>query len=344
MALQFKKATRKQAKLRLAISGPSGSGKTMGALMIAKGIGGPIAVIDTERGSASLYSEPIALGKARTFEPPEFDALELGAPWSPERYIKAVEAGAEHVGPEGILIIDSVTPEWSGTGGCLEINEALASAKYRGNTWSAWSETTPRHKAFLDALVNAPCHIIGTLRSKTETAQVDDGNRKKVVKLGMKAETREGSEYEFTTVLDLIHDGHYATATKDRTGLFVGDPQPLSEDTGRMLKAWLESGASPVADEPVVQKRMTTRDVGNADAMQPTSEPDAPTTDDSMELIELDIGDAVSPEDYRALANRLAAVKKRDGAKLDGAAAEGLRQKIYKLGKEAADALREEAT
>lgn len=324
--LQFKKAQRKQAKLRLAISGPSGSGKTMGALWIAKGIGGPIAVIDTERGSASLYSETVNLGKARTFEPPEFDTLDIEAPYSPERFIKAIAAGAEHVGPEGILIIDSVTPEWSGTGGCLEINEALASAKYRGNTWSAWSETTPRHKAFLDALVNAPCHIIGTLRSKTETAQVDDGNRKKVVKLGMKAETREGSEYEFTTVLDLIHDGHYATATKDRTGLFVGDPAPISEDTGRMLKAWLDSGAEVKADPAAV-----------LNGTQPTSEPDAPTVDDSLELIELDMGDAQTRDDVIALANRLKTLRNHDKT-VDGAAAEALRQSIYKLGREKAAA------
>lgn len=332
MAITFTKAQRKRAKLRLAISGPSGSGKTMGALWIAKGIGGPIAVIDTERGSASLYSESVSLGKARTFEPPEFDALELDAPYSPERYISAVRAGAAHVGPDGILIIDSVTPEWSGTGGCLEINEALASAKYRGNTWSAWSETTPRHKAFLDALVNANCHIIGTLRSKTETAQVDDGNRKKVVKLGMKAETREGSEYEFTTVLDLIHDGHYATATKDRTGLFVGDPAPISEETGRMLKAWLDSGAEVKAEQHVQRKESapTYRKEKLAEvSAEPTPEPDPPTTEDSMELIGLDLGDVETIEDVRQLERRRLMLK-RTQPQLDGAEMESLRQAISK--------------
>lgn len=237
--MQFTKAVRKKAKLRLALTGPSGSGKTYGALMIAKGLGGKIAVIDTEHGSASLYSHLA-----------EFDTLELSAPYSPERYIEAIKA-AEAAGYE-TLIIDSTTHEWNGSGGCLEINERLAHAKFRGNTWSAWNETTPRHRAFIDALLQADMHIIATGRSKTETSQVEEGGRKKVVKLGMKTEQRDGYEYEFTVVLDLIHDGHYATASKDRTGLFAGDPKPVGEDTGRMLAQWLDGGAEvpPVAHMP----------------------------------------------------------------------------------------------
>jgi hypothetical protein len=53
----FRKAQRKQAKLRLALAGPSGSGKTYSALLIAKGLGGPVAMIDTERRSGELYSD-----------------------------------------------------------------------------------------------------------------------------------------------------------------------------------------------------------------------------------------------------------------------------------------------
>lgn len=230
--MQFTKAVRKRAKLRLALTGPSGSGKTYGALMLAKGIGGKIAVIDTEHGSASLYSHLV-----------DFDALELTPPYSPERYIEAIRA-AEKAGYD-VIIIDSTTHEWSGSGGCLEINEKTAHAKFRGNTWSAWNDTTPRHRAFIDAMLQANAHVIATGRSKTETSQVDDGSRKKVVKLGMKTEQRDGFEYEFTVVLDLIHDGHYATASKDRTGLFQGDPSAITTKTGAKLRKWLESGAEP---------------------------------------------------------------------------------------------------
>jgi hypothetical protein len=240
--MQFQKATRRKAKLRLGIAGPSGSGKTLGALMIAKGIGGRIAVIDTERDSASLYAEPMRLADQTVFTPPPFDTLNLEPPYTPERFIEAIRSAEAY----DILIIDSTTAEWSGMGGCLELVDSISKAKFGGNSYMAWSAITPRHRAFLDAMLRCPMHIIATMRSKTETAQVEDGGKKKVVKLGMKTEQRDGVEYEFTTVLDIIHDGHFATASKDRTGLFAGDPQRISEDTGRRLLEWLESGAEMV--------------------------------------------------------------------------------------------------
>jgi hypothetical protein len=228
--MQFTKAQRKKAKLRLALTGPSGSGKTWSALLLARGLGGKIAVVDTERESASLYDQLV-----------DFDALSLSAPFTPERYIEAIRA-AESAGYD-VLIIDSITHEWSGVGGCLELVDEVAKARYKGNSWSAWNDITPRHRALLDAILHSSMHVIVTLRSKTETAQTEENGRKKVVKLGMKAEQRDGFEYEMTVVLDIVHDGHYATATKDRTGLFVdADPKPITEETGQMLLAWLESG------------------------------------------------------------------------------------------------------
>jgi hypothetical protein len=228
--MAFTKAVRKQAKLRLALTGPSGSGKTYGALLIAKGIGGRIAVIDTEKGSASLYSHLV-----------EFDVMELDPPYTPEAFVKAMHE-AESAGYE-TLVLDSTTPEWSGVGGCLELVDEIARARYKGNSWSAWNDVTPRHRAFLDAILRSSLHIIATMRSKTETAQTEENGRKRVVKLGMKSEQRDGIEYEFTTVLDIVHDGHYAIASKDRTGLFADkDPHVIGEQTGTMLRDWLESG------------------------------------------------------------------------------------------------------
>lgn len=237
MTFQFKKAERKKSKARLALTGPAGSGKTYGALLIAKGLGGSIAVIDTEHGSASLYEDLV-----------DFDVLELQAPYTPERFIAAIDA-AESAG-YGTLIIDSITHEWSGKGGCLELNEEIARSKFKGNTWSAWNETGERHRAFIDRILQSKMHIIATMRSKTETAQQEGANgRKQVVKLGMKSEQREGAEYEFTVVLDIIHDGHFATASKDRTGLFVDkDPKPITGETGKILLDWLESGAEPTPE------------------------------------------------------------------------------------------------
>nr|DAN69708.1 MAG TPA: AAA domain protein [Caudoviricetes sp.] len=236
--MKFQKAERKKSKLRLALTGPSGAGKTYGALLVAKGLGGKIAVIDTEKGSAALYSHLV-----------DFDVLELDPPYSPERYKEAVNLAVDN--GYSVVIIDSITHEWSGVGGCLEINDKIANAKYRGNTWSAWNETTPRHRAFIDSLLACPANIIVTARSKTETAQVDVNGRKQVQKLGMKTEQRDGIEYEFTTVLDLVHDGNFVKPSKDRTGLFPPDADPfrLSEDTGKELVKWLESGAEPVKSE-----------------------------------------------------------------------------------------------
>lgn len=235
--MKFTKATRKKSKLRLGLTGPAGSGKTWGALKVAKGLGGSIAVIDTEHGSASLYEHIV-----------DFDVLELTAPYTPERFIEAIDA-AESAGYE-TLIIDSITHEWSGKGGCLEINEAIAQSKFRGNTWSAWNETTKRHRTFIDRILQSKMHIIATMRSKTETAQQESiTGKKQVVKLGMKAEQRDGSEYEFGVVLDIIHDGHYATASKDRTGIFVDqDPKPITVETGKALLNWLESGVDPLPE------------------------------------------------------------------------------------------------
>lgn len=235
--MQFQKAERKKSKLRLALTGPSGSGKTYGALLVAKGLGGKIAVIDTEKGSAALYSHLV-----------DFDVLDLEPPYTPERYRQAVKLAVEN--GYGVVIIDSITHEWSGSGGCLELNEETARAKYRGNTWSAWNETKARHRAFIDDLLVCTAHVIVTMRSKTETAQVEVNGRKQVQKLGMKSEQNDGIEYEFTTVLDLVHDGNFALPSKDRTGLFPpnSDPFKLSENIGQNLAKWLESGVDLEAE------------------------------------------------------------------------------------------------
>jgi hypothetical protein len=238
----IRKARRSATKLRLLLAGPSGSGKTWGALSIAKGMGGKTVVIDTEEGSSDLYDHLH-----------EFDVIDLRPPFSPERYIEAIRA-AEEAGYE-VIIIDSVTHCWSGPGGCLDILEDVAKAQFRGNTWSAFSVITPRWRAFVDAILRSPAHVICCGRSKTETAQVDDHGKKKVAKLGMKLEARDGLEFEFTCVLDLIHDGHYATVSKDRTGLFAGDPKPITPATGERLAAWLAGGTpAPTPPAPPSEK------------------------------------------------------------------------------------------
>jgi hypothetical protein len=230
MSLEIRLAERKKAKLRIGMSGPSGSGKTYSALLTARGLATSwekVLLIDTENGSGELYSD---LGP--------YNVITLSAPFAPERYIEAIDA-AEKAGME-VIVIDSTSHEWDGKGGCLEINEKLAAAKFRGNTWSAWSETTPRHQRFIEAIVSSRCHIVTTARAKTDTIQTED---KKIKKVGLKEIQREGFEYELTVNFNIDRDHHMALASKDRTGLFIDrDPFLISEETGKELLAWSESG------------------------------------------------------------------------------------------------------
>lgn len=234
--MQLTKATRKKSFLRLNLSAPSGAGKTYSALLMAKGLVGnwdKIAVIDTENGSASLYSH---LG--------EFNVIDLQPPFTPARYMEAIDACLS-AGME-CCIIDSSSHEWSGPGGCIESNEKLAQAKYRGNTWSAWNETTPQHDAFVQKVLQARCHMITCTRSKTETIMGED---KKVKKVGMKDIQRDGWEFELTVSLTIDRDTHMAVASKDRTNIFEGKaPFIITESTGEMIKLWCESGIS-IQDE-----------------------------------------------------------------------------------------------
>lgn len=225
--MQFNKAERKKSRLRLALCGVSGSGKTMSALMVAKGLGGKTAVIDTENGSASLYSDRF-----------DFDVLELEAPYSPERFIEAINA-AENAGYDTV-VIDSMSHEWVGSGGCLEINDLLGKTKFKGNSFGAWGETGSRHIKFLEKIVTSKIHIIATVRMKNE--HVQDGKTKKVHKVGIKYEMREDFEYEFTSVFNIDRDGHYAISSKDRTGIFSDEPFIITPATGEQFDNWLNSG------------------------------------------------------------------------------------------------------
>lgn len=169
----------------------------------------------------------------------EYNVVPLEPPFSPERYIEAIKA-CENAGME-VIIIDSVTHEWDGKGGCLESNDLTAQTKFKGNTWSAWSVTTPRHQKFIDAITHSVCHVITTARSKTDTIQTED---KKVKKVGMKDIQREGFEYELTVAFNIDREGHLATTSKDRTGLFIDkDPFVISEETGRAIVEWNKGAA-----------------------------------------------------------------------------------------------------
>ena len=237
--MQIEQAARQCAKLRLAISGPSGSGKTYSALHVAKGLVSSwdkICIIDTENGSAHMYA---AFGPYRV--------LALSAPYTPERYIEAlhiaIAAGFE------VVILDGISQEWSGEGGILDLQGKLADTKYRGNSWSAWREVTPRHNALVEAIQQSSAHVIATLRVKTEYLQTEEFGKKQIKKVGLAPIQRENVEYEFDLVFDLSAE-HLAYASKDRTGLFDGRSLKLTSEVGHTLRHWL-SPVPAVSAPPV---------------------------------------------------------------------------------------------
>ena len=227
----FQKATRKQAYLRLALTGPSGAGKTYSALLLAKGLGGNIAFIDTEHGSGSLYSDLV-----------DFDVVSLEAPFSPERYIEAIDAAIEE--GYGVLIIDSITHEWNGKGGILEIVDTVTKASNSKNSYFAWGEATPRHNAFIEKILQSPIHVIAAMRSKQDFILTEVRGKQVPKKVGLAPIQREGMEYEFTSVLDLTQGSNLATVSKDRTRIWGIDPFLVTEEHGQKLIEWLNSGVS----------------------------------------------------------------------------------------------------
>lgn len=221
--LEFKPATKDMSYLRLAIYGPSGSGKTYSSLAIATGMGGKIAVIDTERGSASLYADQF-----------KFDVLEP-EDYRIQTYLEAIKM-AEDAGYE-ILIIDSLSHAWFQL---LETVDVIAKSKYKGNSWAAWSDATPAHRSLFDTILRYPGHVIATMRSKTEWTTQGPTGKTRPVRVGLAPEQRKGTEYEFTMLMELTPE-HTCEVTKDRTGKFqdrlIEKPGP---EIGEELMEWLK--------------------------------------------------------------------------------------------------------
>jgi nucleoside-triphosphatase THEP1 len=233
--MAFKVATKAAAKLRLGLIGPAGSGKTMTALRIASGLGGRIAVIDTERGSASLYAGERGLA----FDVEELDTYEV------ERFIQAIRDAAE--AGYSTVVIDSLSHAWAGKGGILEYVDNAGKRNQGGGNFGAWRDATPRHNALVDAILGAPMHVICTLRSKVEYVVENVGGRNQVRKVGLQPVQRDGLEYEFTVVGDVSQD-HDLVVTKTRAA-WLKDAviREAGEDLGKKLAAWLSEGtAGPV--------------------------------------------------------------------------------------------------
>lgn len=222
--MELRKSERKRSKMRLGIQGPSGSGKTYSALLLANGLSpnwNKTCVIDTENGSSDLYAH---LG--------EYNVLQLRKPFTPEKYIEAIET-AEKAGME-VILIDSITHEWEAL---LEIHGNMP-----GNSFANWSKITPRHNAFIQKILQSPCHVIATIRTKQDYVLNERNGKYIPEKVGLKGIQRDGVDFEFSLMFD-IDIKHNAIASKDRTGLFMDKPSfVITQNTGKRILKWADAG------------------------------------------------------------------------------------------------------
>jgi len=241
----YKKAEKSKSKLRLALFGISGSGKTFTSLSMASGLGKKIAVIDTEHGSASKYADRF-----------NFDVAELQTP-KIENYTTLINDAEKN--NYDVLIVDSLSHGWQEL---LEDIDKLAKTKYKGNSWSAWSEGTPKQKKFINAILKFNGHIIATMRSNTEYAITKNNNDKVVpVRIGLKPEQGKNIEYEFDMLIELSaeHDAH---VLKDRTGKYQDKIiEKPGIELGKELLKWLNDGKN---SKPLNKTALTDEQVKKA--------------------------------------------------------------------------------
>jgi hypothetical protein len=227
-AIQFTKAARHAVKLKIGVDGPSGSGKTLGALALADGItkGGRIAVADSENGSASLYADRY-----------EFDTVQIPDA-NPETYKQIIDAAAS-AGYDA-LVIDSLTHAWLAV---LAAKEDYDRSKQSSNSWTNWRLFGPKWDGLMQHILQAPIHVVATMRSKQAYEQVEkSGGGKQVVKLGLQPQVRDGAEYEFGIVFS-VNQAHRAVASKDRTALFTDQLIDLTDpEVHGSLVGWMNAG------------------------------------------------------------------------------------------------------
>lgn len=258
----FQRAVKEKLKARVAIDGPTGSGKTWTALQLARILVGPdgvIGVFDTENRSAAYYApSPGQLAGTEPFErinfydaPYVFGHAPISPPYSPVQLVEMIRAAVDEVGPDGVIVIDSLTHFWTGEGGTLDIVDAAAS---RGNSFTGWKEGTPAQRHMLDTIIHAGCHVVVTMRSKMEYVLdevVKNGKTTQVPrKIGMAPEQRAGIEYEFTVVGDMDLE-HRLVISKSRCSLIADRVAPIgrSAEVWQTFRGWLDSGVERITIE-----------------------------------------------------------------------------------------------
>jgi len=267
--MMFQKATKRQSRLRMAMIGPSGSGKTYSALNVAQFIGKRVALIDTERGSASKYAHRF-----------NFDVVELES-FEPEKYIEAIRE-AERAGYD-VLIIDSLSHAWAGKGGILEFVDTETKKSTSHNAYTeGWRKATPKHNELVDSLLQNKLHIIATMRSKTEYVMEKDEKTGKTYprKVGLQPVQRDGLEYEFDVVGDMNQDNEYIiskTRCEDLSRKVIEKP---GKNLAEILVTWLTVGEPPATPQEAPKEQPKPQPVPET-PKQPTSA-DRPLAPDAL--------------------------------------------------------------
>ena len=236
--MPFQKAVKYGSKLRLALAGPSGSGKTYTALTLACALAGDkqVAVIDTERGSASKYA------RTKDGQGFDFDVMEL-TNYNPKFYIEAIHEAEQ--GGYAVLVIDSLTHAWNSVGGVLEIVDNAAKKSQSKNTFNAWGEGTKIQNQLIDALTRSPLHIIVTMRSKTEYVIEQVNGKNTPRKIGMAPVQRADIEYEFDVYAEMTIENTMIvqkSRCSDLSGQVVEKP---GAEVAAALDAWLAGEPAP---------------------------------------------------------------------------------------------------
>lgn len=227
--MAFQKAKREQIWAKVLLNSPSGGGKTYSALRLATGIarmcGSRVAAIDTENGRIRYYANEF-----------DFDDMQLEEPYSPEKYMEAIDEAVK--AGYKVLVIDSTSHEWNF---CLDLVNNMPGT----NSYTKWKSVTPRHNAFQEKILQAPIHIIATVRGKDEYVLEDSNGKKVPKKVGLGYTQRDGAEFNYTVTLNLDQSTHRFSATKDNTHLFEDRYDVLTEADGEAIYEWANSGEAP---------------------------------------------------------------------------------------------------
>lgn len=242
---QIKRAVRKGQKARIALASPSGGGKSWTALELATVLAGDgkVLVIDTERGEASLYADDFT-----------FETIEWQPPFSP---IELAEVIREVHLDFDVVVVDSLSHFWKGPGGTLSIVDDNAP---KGNSYVGWKVGTEAQDQMVAALTSAECHVIATMRSRTEyVLETNERGKQQPRKVGMAPVQRDDLEYEFTLTAELDKE-HTLRVDKSRCSALADRVFPAghSNEMATVLLDWLES-AEPLAtvkDRRALQARL----------------------------------------------------------------------------------------